>query len=65
MIRQTKFYLVAVAVLISATALFIGRCTFVEWASFMGTLFTLYGVANVTDTHLQQKKSIPLESQTS
>jgi hypothetical protein len=65
MIRQTKFYLVAAAFIVSAIALFVGRCTFVEWASFMGTLFALYGLANVTDTHLQQKKSIPLESQTS
>lgn len=64
MIRQTKFSLAAACFVIAAIALFVGRCTFVEWASFMGTLFTLYGGAHVIDTHLQQKKAIPPAEQT-
>lgn len=64
MIRQTKFSLAAACFVVAAIALFIGRCSFTEWATFMGTLFTLYGGAHVVDTHLQQKKSIPQEQQT-
>lgn len=63
-VRQTKFLLVVAVFIVAAVALFIGRCTFGEWATFMGTLFALYGVADVTNTHLQQTKNIRPEDQT-
>jgi hypothetical protein len=57
-IRQTKFWLATACWVVASLALATGRATFMEWASFMGSLFTLYGVAHVTDTHMQQQKHI-------
>lgn len=65
MIPQTKFWLASASFTVAMVALFIGRCTFQEWAAFIGTLFTLFTTAHVVDTHLQQKKMIPQEQQTS
>lgn len=64
LIRQTKFLLAVASWVVASIALFMGKATFGEWASFMGVLFTLYGVAHVTDTHMQQSKHVPAESQT-
>lgn len=64
LIRQTKFLLAVASWVVASVALFVGKATFGEWAAFMGTLFALYGVAHVTDTHMQQKKHIPSEEQT-
>jgi uncharacterized membrane protein YhaH (DUF805 family) len=63
-IMQTKYWLAVAAFAIASVALFLRIATFGEWASFMGVLFTLYSVADVTNTHLQQAKHIPPENQT-
>jgi len=63
-IRQTKFFLAMGCWIVAAASLFMGKANFGEWATFMATLFSLYGVAHVTDTHMQQKKAIPQERQT-
>jgi uncharacterized membrane protein len=64
-IRQTKFYMALAGFIVATISHFLGKATFAEWAAFMGTLFTLYGVSHITDTHMQQKKLIPPEAQTS
>lgn len=64
-IRQTKYWLAVAAFIVASVALFTTRAVFTEWAVFMGVLFSLYGSADVVNTHLQQKKNIPTEQQTS
>lgn len=65
-ITQTKYWMAVAAFLVATLCLCVLRlCTFTEWASFVGVLFTLYGVADVTNTHLQQSKGVAKESQTS
>lgn len=64
-IVQTKYWLACAAFLVASTALFVSKATFTEWATFMGILFTLYGSADVVNTHLQQRKQIPPDQQTS
>lgn len=63
-IQQTKLYHAAFCQAVATIGLCTGLATFGEWATFSATLFTLYGIAHVTDTHLQQQKKIPLEDQT-
>lgn len=65
MIRQTKFFLAVGCFIVATVSLFTSKAAFGEWATFMGTLFTLYGASHITDTHMQQKKLIPAEKQTS
>lgn len=64
-VNQTKYWLAVAAFIVASVALFIDTATFSEWASFMAVLFATYGVADITNTHLQQKKQIPTEQQTS
>ncbi len=64
-IVQTKYWLAVAAFLVASAALFVSRATFTEWATFMAVLFGLYGSADVVNTHLQQKKNIPTDQQTS
>jgi hypothetical protein len=64
-IQQTKYWLAIAAFLVASVALFVSKAAFAEWATFMVVLFGLYGTGDVVNTHLQQKKSIPPEQQTS
>jgi hypothetical protein len=64
-ILQTKYWLAIGCFLVASIALFVAKATFAEWATFMAVLFGLYGSADIYNTHLQQKKNIPPESQTS
>jgi hypothetical protein len=73
-IRQTKFLLAAfilgVATLFAAGSMILqamGKPVFLDasmWWAVALSIFTAYGGAHVVDTHLQQKKAIPPQSQT-
>lgn len=73
-VRQTKFLLAAFLIcmstlmaLVSMVAVLLGKpafVTFEQWWLAGSTVLGLFGVAHVTDTHLQQKKQIAPENQT-
>jgi hypothetical protein len=60
-IRQTKLLQAVFCQLVATVALFVGKADFSAWAQFSAMLFTLYGVAHVVDTHLQQGKQVKPE----
>lgn len=64
-VMQTKYWLAIGCFVVASVALFVAKATFAEWATFMTVLFGLYGSADIYNTHLQQKKGITTENQTS
>lgn len=73
--RQTKFlltaFIITVATLVALVSMvchIIGRpvfATFSDWWQVCLFILGTYSVADITNTHLQQKKSVPMEQQTS